>query len=54
VLNEILGVRMNVSDESHYAGALGAALFALDRARSRSAPRRTDTPPAKGGKEVAP
>ena len=26
---------MNVSEESHYMGALGAALFALDRARAR-------------------
>jgi activator of 2-hydroxyglutaryl-CoA dehydratase len=31
VLNELLGVRMNVSEESHYMGALGAALFALER-----------------------
>jgi predicted CoA-substrate-specific enzyme activase len=30
VLNEILGFEMNVSDESHYMGAVGAALFALD------------------------
>jgi predicted CoA-substrate-specific enzyme activase len=32
VLDEILGLTMNVSEESHYMGALGAALFALDRA----------------------
>ncbi len=31
VLNENLGLEMNVSDESHYMGALGAALFAMDR-----------------------
>jgi predicted CoA-substrate-specific enzyme activase len=30
-LNERLGLSVNVSDESHYMGALGAALFALDR-----------------------
>ena len=29
-LNERLGLEVNVSDESHYMGALGAALFALD------------------------
>jgi predicted CoA-substrate-specific enzyme activase len=30
-LNERLGLTVNVSEESHYMGALGAALFALDR-----------------------
>ncbi len=29
-LSDRLGVRLNVSDESHYMGAFGAALFALD------------------------
>ncbi len=29
-LNEQLGLEVNVSDDSHYMGALGAALFALD------------------------
>jgi predicted CoA-substrate-specific enzyme activase len=29
-LQESLGLRVNVSDDSHYMGALGAALFALD------------------------
>jgi (R)-2-hydroxyacyl-CoA dehydratese activating ATPase len=32
VLNELLGTTLNVSEESHYMGALGAALFALERA----------------------
>ncbi len=31
VLNEMLGFPVNVSGESHYMGALGAALFAMDR-----------------------
>jgi len=31
VLEGILGAEMNVSEESHYMGALGAALFALER-----------------------
>jgi predicted CoA-substrate-specific enzyme activase len=30
-LEESLGRRLNVSEESHFMGALGAALFALDR-----------------------
>ncbi len=38
VLNEMLGVKMNVSEESHYMGALGAALFALDHIMSSRAP----------------
>ncbi|MBI4540294.1 MAG: 2-hydroxyglutaryl-CoA dehydratase [Gemmatimonadetes bacterium] len=32
VLNELLELRMNVSEESHFMGALGAALHAVDRA----------------------
>jgi predicted CoA-substrate-specific enzyme activase len=31
VLEEMMGVTLNVSPESHYMGALGAALFALER-----------------------
>jgi predicted CoA-substrate-specific enzyme activase len=37
-LNKRLGLRVNVSDESHYTGALGAALFALDRILTARAP----------------
>jgi predicted CoA-substrate-specific enzyme activase len=33
VLNEMLKTTLNVSDESHYIGALGAALFARERIR---------------------
>jgi (R)-2-hydroxyacyl-CoA dehydratese activating ATPase len=36
VLNEMLGVELNVSEESHYMGALGAALFALERAGEKA------------------
>lgn len=32
VLSELMEVELNVSEESHYMGALGAALFALERA----------------------
>jgi activator of 2-hydroxyglutaryl-CoA dehydratase len=32
--------RLNVSEESHYMGALGAALFALDHVLERAQPRR--------------
>ncbi|HSJ15261.1 MAG TPA: acyl-CoA dehydratase activase [Longimicrobiales bacterium] len=38
-LNERLGVRVNVSEDSHYMGALGAALFALDHVMASRAPR---------------
>lgn len=31
VMKELLGQELNVSEESHYMGALGAALFALER-----------------------
>jgi predicted CoA-substrate-specific enzyme activase len=37
-LNERLGLTVNVSEESHYMGALGAALFALDRIVASRAP----------------
>jgi (R)-2-hydroxyacyl-CoA dehydratese activating ATPase len=33
-LGAMLGTTMNVSEESHYMGALGAALFALERAQA--------------------
>jgi predicted CoA-substrate-specific enzyme activase len=33
-LEEVLSVRLNVSPESHYMGALGAAIFALERAEA--------------------
>jgi activator of 2-hydroxyglutaryl-CoA dehydratase len=29
-LEDRLGTRLNVSEQAHYIGALGAALFALD------------------------
>ena len=38
VLNELLETEMNVSEESHYMGALGAALFALERAMGGAIP----------------
>ncbi|HEU4332932.1 MAG TPA: acyl-CoA dehydratase activase [Candidatus Eisenbacteria bacterium] len=39
-LNQALGLKVNVSDDSHYMGALGAALFALDYILSSRAPAR--------------
>jgi predicted CoA-substrate-specific enzyme activase len=42
VLNEAVGTTMNVSEESHYMGALGAALFAMDRIKSSREPARTE------------
>ena len=35
-----LGVPLNVSEESHYMGALGAALFALDHILESRRPRK--------------
>lgn len=34
VMEELLGQPLSVSEESHYMGAVGAALFALDRVRA--------------------
>ncbi len=39
-LNQRLGLKVNVSEESHYMGALGAALFALDHILASRAPAR--------------
>ena len=38
-MEEKLEKKLNVSEESHYMGALGAALFALDHIRSSRCPR---------------
>ncbi len=38
MLNRALGLTVNVSDDSHYMGALGAALFALDHILASRAP----------------
>lgn len=46
-LNEALGFEVNVSPDSHYMGALGAALFAMDHIQGRRPPaaaRDTETP----------
>ncbi len=40
-LNERLGLSVNVSPESHFMGALGAALFARDRILASRAPAQT-------------
>jgi len=39
-LNERLELQVNVSDDSHYMGALGAALFALDHILASRAPAK--------------
>lgn len=38
VMNEVLGKELNVSEESHYMGALGAAVFAMERIHAGQAP----------------
>ena len=42
-LNERLGLDVNVSEESHFMGAIGAALFALDHILSSRTPTRAAT-----------
>jgi len=37
-LEQRLGTKLNISDESHYMGALGAALFAMDHIQASRAP----------------
>ncbi len=39
-LNERLGLQVNVGEESHYMGALGAALFALDHILASRSPAK--------------
>lgn len=39
VMNKALGTTMNVSEESHYMGALGAALFAMERIKHGRLPQ---------------
>lgn len=53
VLDEMLGTRMNASPESHFMGALGAALFALERAGGEAAAGEGHAGVAAAGKEVA-
>lgn len=38
ILRNLVGVTLNVSPESHYMGCIGAALFALERARGDAEP----------------
>ncbi len=42
-LEERLGVKLNVSEESHFMGALGAALFALDHIQASRLPKSAPT-----------
>ncbi|MBI2962917.1 MAG: 2-hydroxyglutaryl-CoA dehydratase [Deltaproteobacteria bacterium] len=52
VLNEMIGAPLNVSEESHFMGALGAALIALDHARSRQSPPRRSRGEAAAAREA--
>ncbi len=53
VLNEGLGLEMNVCEESHFMGALGAALFALDHIRVSRSPHPRPAGPAKEGAQAS-
>jgi predicted CoA-substrate-specific enzyme activase len=48
-LEERLELKLNVSEESHYMGALGAALFALDHIRASRQPARRSAQIPGGG-----
>jgi len=39
-IEDLLGFPVHVSEESHYMGALGAALFAMDHIKSRQSPSK--------------
>jgi predicted CoA-substrate-specific enzyme activase len=41
-LNQALGLKVNVSEESHFMGALGAALFALDHILASRTPAKRE------------
>jgi predicted CoA-substrate-specific enzyme activase len=41
-IEERLGTKLNVSDDSHYMGALGAALFAMDRILAARVPHHVE------------
>lgn len=49
LLEEALGQPLNVSEESHYMGALGAALFALERAAAGAARVEVGAAPVEAG-----
>ncbi len=53
VLNGMLGLELNVSEESHFMGALGAALFALDRVLASRVAHVAASGGAIGAKETA-
>lgn len=42
-LEQAVGLKLNISDDSHYIGALGAALFALDHIIASRAPSAKET-----------
>ncbi|MGQ0612215.1 MAG: acyl-CoA dehydratase activase [Planctomycetaceae bacterium] len=42
ILERLLGLKLNVGEQSHFMGAIGAALFALDRIQRRRAPAGRD------------
>ncbi|HUO51922.1 MAG TPA: acyl-CoA dehydratase activase [Gemmatimonadaceae bacterium] len=53
VLNEQMGLALNVSEESHFMGALGAALFALDRALAGAVGAPSPAPSTAAGRMPA-
>ncbi len=52
-LEEKLGMKVNVSPDSHFVGALGAAIFALERALKATGEKREATPAVAGAGPTA-
>jgi predicted CoA-substrate-specific enzyme activase len=52
-LEEKLGMKVNVSPDSHFVGALGAAIFALERALKASSEKHEATPAVAGAGPTA-
>ena len=52
-LNQGMGLKVNVGEESHFMGALGAALFALDHILASRVPRYVGSEPATQTMEVS-
>jgi len=49
LIQELAGCPINVSEDSHVMGALGAALFAMDHIRARRQPRAETAPHRESG-----
>ena len=53
VLNELIGLELEVGEDAHYMGAIGAALYAMDRLESGAAAAPAPPPAARAGQAAA-